>query len=117
MLVVLGTMMLGDVVSKVFETRVPKDVNLFVCNLVDDPKVAHFHCAGALLLDSAVGNAHLHGIVAVDRGQWLGMAHLVEDELDDFGFLNVQEDGAEFGFGGRCSYQLEDSAERVNGAI
>jgi hypothetical protein len=79
MLMVFGTMMLGYVVTKVFDPWVPEDSNLFVIHLVDNPKVAHFHCAGALAFNGAVGYADRRGVVTVDRGRGLRMAHLVED--------------------------------------
>jgi hypothetical protein len=97
---VLGTMMFGYVVTKVFDTWVPEDSNLLVRHLIYNPEVAHFHGSRALAFYGAVRNADRRGVVTVDRGRGLGMAHLVEDEAQDFGFLNIQEEGSEFCFCG-----------------
>ena len=91
MLMVLGSMMLGDIVAEVFNARLPLDVNLCVFDLVHDPKVAHFHCTGALALDRVIDDAHRCGIVTVDGSRWLRMPHLMQDDSDDFGFLHIEK--------------------------
>ena len=73
--VVFGGMVFGDVVAKVFGTWVPKDTHVFVGDLVDDPKIAHFHGAGSLAFDSVIGDANGGGVVTVNGRGRLGMAH------------------------------------------
>jgi hypothetical protein len=84
-------MVLGDVITKVFSARMPDDSCMFVADLIDNPKVAHFHCAGALSLYGIVGNADCCGVITVDWGGWLGMAHFLQDKAYDFDFLNVEK--------------------------
>ncbi len=55
--VVLGTMVFGDVVAKVFNPWVPKYFDVFVGRLVDDPEIPHFHGSGALAFDGVIGDA------------------------------------------------------------
>jgi len=81
---------------------------VFVGDLVDDPEVSHFHGPGALAFDSAVGNADGCGIVAVDGGWRLRMSHFFQDEADDFGFLCIEKQGTQFGFGGGGGNKFED---------
>ena len=80
MLVVLGTVVFGDVVAKVFHSRVPLYAHMLVRYLVHDPKVAHFHGTGPLAFDCAVGYTDHCGVVAVDWGRRLRVAHLVQDK-------------------------------------
>jgi hypothetical protein len=82
-------MMLGDIVAKVFDTRMPEDANVLVGYLVHDPKITHFHGSGALAFYGVIGDANCGGVVAVDRGRRLGMAHFLENQSDDFCFLDV----------------------------
>jgi hypothetical protein len=92
MLVMLGGMVVGDIVAKVFSPRVPQDINILVAGLVRDPKVAHFHRAGLLAFYSVVGNASHGVIVAVNGRRRLGMAHLFKDEAKNFDFLGIEEE-------------------------
>ena len=78
-LMVLGTMVFRDVVAKVFYAGVPKDFDVFVGCLIHDPEIPHFHGPGALAFDGVIGYADSRGVVAVDGGSRLRMAHLVED--------------------------------------
>ncbi len=75
-LMVLGTMVFCDVVTKVFGSGVPDNTCMFVADLVHDPKVAHFHRAGSLSFDCIVGDANGCGVIAVAWRGTLGMAHL-----------------------------------------
>ena len=103
-LVMLGGMVLGDIVAKVFGTWVPGDVNILVAGLIRDPEVAHFHGGGSLAFYSIIGYTDSGVVVTVNGGRWLGMAHFFEDESEDFDFLGIEEKGPEFGFGGRRRY-------------
>jgi hypothetical protein len=42
------------------------------------------------------------------------MAHFFQDEADDFDLLDIQKQGSELSFGGRCSNMLEDGAKGVD---
>jgi hypothetical protein len=69
-----GWMGFGVVISQVFLSRVPSDVELVSGDLVGNPKVAHLHGAGTLALDCVVGNASSGGIVTMDWGRRLRVA-------------------------------------------
>ncbi len=98
LLMMFWWMVLGDVITKVFGSGVPVNTCMFVADLIDDPKIAHFHRAGSLPFNSIVCDADCCGVIAMDWRGRLGMAHLFEDEADDFDFLDVEEQGTEFGF-------------------
>ncbi len=69
MLMMFCRMVLGDIVTKVFSSRVPRYINVFVASLVRDPKIAHFHRAGALAFYSVIGDAAGCVVVTVN-GRW-----------------------------------------------
>ena len=69
----------------------PEDTDVLVGDLVDEPKVTHLHGAGALAFHGVIGYANGGRVIAVDRRWWLYMAHLVENESDDLGFLYIEE--------------------------
>jgi len=59
-------MVFGVVISHVFLSGVPLDVELLAGYLVGDPKIAHFHGVGALAFDCIVGIAHSGGVVTMN---------------------------------------------------
>ena len=79
MLVMFGGMVLGDIVTEVFSTRVPRDINIVVAGLIRDPKIAHFHGAGSLMLDSIIRYTDGRVVVTVNRGRRLWVAHFGQD--------------------------------------
>jgi hypothetical protein len=48
----------------------------FLGNFVLNPKKSHFHRSGVLTFDCIVRDAHCCGVVAMDQGFWLRMAHI-----------------------------------------
>ena len=94
-------MVLGVVISKVFEAGVPFDVELFACNLVGNPKIAHFHGSGALAFYGVVRDAGGGRIIAVYGRWWLWVTEFLQDEAKDASFFCVNKEGTKFGFGGR----------------
>jgi hypothetical protein len=95
-LMVLSGMVFRDVVSKVFGPGVPDDTHVVMVHLVHDPKVAHFHGAGSLLFYGVVGDANGSGVVTMDGGGRLQVAHFFKDDADDLDFLGIEEEGPEF---------------------
>jgi hypothetical protein len=91
-------MMLGWIVAKVFGTWVPCDIDVFVADLVRDPKVAHFHGAGPLAFHGVIGNANGGFVVAVDGCGGLGVPHFFQDESEDLDFLRIEEEGSKLRF-------------------
>jgi hypothetical protein len=88
-----------------------------VVNLIHNPEVAHFHGTGPLSFDSVVGNADGRLVVAMDRGRRLRMAHLLQDDAQDFGLFGIEVQGAKFRFGGGGGDVFQDGAERVDGTV
>jgi hypothetical protein len=82
-------MMFGDVVAQVFSAGVPMDVQVLVADLVDDPKVAHFHGAGPLAFDCVVGDTDGGGVITVYGRGGLGMSHFFQDKSDYFDLLGI----------------------------
>jgi hypothetical protein len=94
MLVMLGGMVLGGIVTEVLSTRVPRDINILIAGLVRDPKVAHLHHSGPLAFDGVIGNADGSVVVAVHGSRRLGVARFFKDESEDLDFLGIEEEGA-----------------------
>jgi hypothetical protein len=65
--------MFGRIVSQIFVSRVPADVEFAIFYLVADVKIAHFHRARALPIYGTVGNACCSDVVAVNWCWWLGV--------------------------------------------
>jgi hypothetical protein len=70
-----------------------------------------------LALDGVVGNAGGGGVVTMDGRWWLRVAEFVENEADDAAFFGIDEESAEFGFGGGGGDELENGADDVDGAF
>ena len=70
--------MFGDVVCDVFTTGAPINMELLLAHPVPDPMEAHVDGLGAAELHAAGGEADGGGVVDLDGGGWLGMAHFFE---------------------------------------
>jgi hypothetical protein len=82
-----GGMMLGEVVSKVFASGFPEDVELALEDAVADPVVSHVHVAGFVLLDGIVGETGCGGVIGLNRCSWLRIPHVLEGLAQDQSFL------------------------------
>jgi hypothetical protein len=69
-------MVLALVIGQVFQPRVPVKCIHFLCNFVPNPEEMLFHRARRLAFDGIVCYAYHHGIVAMDVGFRLQMAHI-----------------------------------------
>ena len=76
-LVVRRWVMLGVIVTHVFEAGMPMDIKLLAGNLISNPEIAHLHGTRALAFHSVVGNASCGGVVAVNWSGWLGVAEFM----------------------------------------
>ena len=65
--VVLGRMMFGDIVTKVFGLGMPLDIYVLILCLFSNPEVSHFHGTGSLSFDCIVGDADSCGIITMYR--------------------------------------------------
>lgn len=66
--------MFGVVVTHIFKSRIPIDMELLARNLVGNPKIAHFHRVGVMALNGVVGNSTSGGVVALDGSRRLWVA-------------------------------------------
>ena len=64
---------LGGVVCQIFLTRLVVNFEVFVCLLIKNPEVSHFHRARLLSLDGVVYYYYCGGIVYVNWSFWLGV--------------------------------------------
>ena len=64
---------LGGVVCQVFLTQLVVKSELFVCLLVKNLEVSHFHRVGSVSLDGVMYYSDCGGIVYVDWSLWLGV--------------------------------------------
>ena len=78
----------------------------------------HIHGFGPFQFGLAISETTGGGVVGgYFGGARLGMAHLLEDLTDEYGFLAVVEQGSHFGFGGRCHDVVEDPCFDMDGSI
>ncbi len=67
--------MLCEIVSIVFAASAPVDKEFSISNAIANPIEAHVDGFGSTLLDSAISNARGTGIIGLDGGCRLWMAH------------------------------------------
>ena len=77
-LVVTGLVVFGGVIVQVFETWMPKYLELPLLYHITSPKISHFHRPRALPLDGPVNNADGRGVVDVDGRGGLRVAELLQ---------------------------------------
>lgn len=116
-LMVLGRMVLGEIIGKIVTAFLPVDSELALADAIADPVEAHVDGFGAALLDSVVDDAFGTGVVSLDWSGGLGPAHGDECVSKDTGVLGVDEEGAEFGFGGGGEDSTHDTADDMDGSI
>ena len=108
---------LGEVIYQILKARVPHHVEYSALYLIAGKKVAHFHRARPLSLQCPVGDADGRRVVDVDGRRRLGMAELLQRELENPSLFNVEEEGSELGPCCARHDKLEDGAQDVDGAI
>jgi len=57
-LVVLGGVVLGEVITQIEDAGSPVNQKVPLMNLVSDPVISHVHSFGLALLKHVIGNAH-----------------------------------------------------------
>lgn len=110
-------MMFRMVVGEVVGAGCPLDFELILEDAVFDPVEPHVHGFGAVGFDGVVGDASGGGIVGGDEGGILFPSHIFDDVPSDDSFFAIDEEPAEFGFGGRRDYVSEDAGGVEDGAI
>ena len=76
-LMMCGWVMFGDVICKICCSRFPENFELVLINAIPHPVKTHINGLGTLEFDVVVGNTACGGIVYLDRGGWLGVAHFM----------------------------------------
>ncbi len=100
-LVMSPGMVFALIIGKIFLSRVPvTNIVGILCYLVTNPKISHFHRLRTLAFDSVVRDTDGRGVVAMDRGFWLGVPQFLKCEAEDHALFAIEEEGTEFGF--RC---------------
>ncbi len=84
---------------------------------IKKPEVLHPHFAEALAFDDIVDNANGSSVVYVNRCCWLWVFEFSKSEMEDLGFLCIEKEGTQFGFGGRCGDGFEYRTCDVDGAV
>lgn len=72
----------SDIVSIVTVFWAPVDEELVLANPVLDPVEEHVDDIGGLVLDAVVGKSNRSGVVNLDGGWWLGVAHFSEGDTE-----------------------------------
>ena len=110
-------MVFGSVVTKIFFSRGPLELELELFNSVFDPVETHINGFGAFLFECAVDDAVGSAVVSAYGCRWLGMAHFDESSSDGYGLLSIKVNSGDFGFGGRCHDVLDDFCKDEDRAI
>ena len=107
-----GGVVFCDVIAKVGVSGWPVGAKLLLIVAASEPMKSHIHGLGAFGLDGIGHNTKGRGVVDLNGGWGLGMAHGFEELSLRDGLTRVDEECAEFGFGRRghdCFDDLGDS--------
>jgi hypothetical protein len=80
------------IVAQIFLTGLIIKFEVFLCFTIQQPEVLHLHCTGTLAFDCVIDDANGSGGVDVNGCRWLWMAKFKEGELQDLGFLSIEEE-------------------------
>ena len=103
--VVSARVVLTLIICKVFFSGKVFDVIFALLHGVCNPEKSHLHGPRSLTFDGVVGYADGSRIVAIDWDRGLWMSHFFEGHSKNCCLLAIQEQGAEFGFGGRSYHE------------
>ena len=88
-----------EVVSIVFSSGFPVDMELFLVHAVTDPVEAHVNGFRPLEFDVVICDACSGRVIDLDGSGWLWVAHFMEDGTYDNSFFHVGEQAGCVGFG------------------
>jgi hypothetical protein len=112
-----GCVVFRVIIAEIFLPWLIVKFEVLLCFAVKKPEVLHLHCAGALAFDGIVHNADGGSVVYVNRHWWLWVSEFSKSEMEDLGFLCIENKGTQFGFGGRCSNKFEYCTRNLDGAV
>ncbi len=78
----LGRVVLGRIICKIFLSALPVDVELFLLMPVANPIKSHIHCFGSALAHCVSEDTNGTFVVELDRRRALWMAHLLKGGTD-----------------------------------
>jgi hypothetical protein len=107
----------SKIVCNIFDAWCPVDAEVSLFDTVAYPLKAHVNRFGPHLFHSSVHDAAGSRVVCFHWGGWLGMPHFIKRGTDDGGFLGVEVQGANFGFGGGGHDTFEDFGDIENGPV
>ncbi len=117
MLVYVGHVVFRGIIAQVFLSGLIVKREVLLSFPIKQPEVPHFHGTGALAFDCIFDDADGGSVVNVNRCRWLWVSKFGKSEMEDFGLLCVEEEGTQFGFGGKSSDKFEYNTCDVNGAV
>ncbi len=117
MLMYVGRVVFRGIITQVFLPGLVVKFEVLLCFTVEKPEVPHLYCLGALSFDGIVDNADGGSVVNVNWYRQLWVSEFGKSETGDLGFLSVEKEGTQFGFGHRCSNKFEYCACDVDGAV
>ncbi len=117
MLMYVGCVVFRGMVAQIFLPGLIVKFEVFLRFAVENPEVSHLHCAGALVFVGIVDNANGGSVLYVDRRWWLWVSKFGKSETEDLGFLCIEKEGTQFGFGGGHGNKFEYHTHDVDGAV
>ena len=117
LLMVLGRMMFGEVVSAILSAFFPQCMKLSLSDAIAHPVKTHIDGFGSALFDSVVGDACSGSVVGSDWSWWLGMAEFFKAGANGASIFTIKKSGTEFGFSGAGDDLAHNVAKNVNGTI
>ena len=108
--------MFGHIITEVCGSCAPVGSELFLILSAPKPMKSHVHCF-QFFQDVVVDDAKCRGVVDLDGGWGLWMAHFRKELSLGYGLLRVDEQCASFGFGRRGHDCFDDLRDGEDGAI
>ena len=92
--------MFSKIVCNILPSWCPVDPKLALVDSIADPIETHVYRFRSDLFDGPIHNATCSSVVSFDWCCWLWVAHLCECLTQDGALFGVEEEGANFSFGG-----------------
>ncbi len=117
MLMYVSHVVFRGIITEIFLLGLIVKFEVLLHLAIKKPEVLHFHCTGALAFDGIVDNADGGSVVYVNPHRLLWVSEFGKSETEDLGFLCIEKEGTQFGFGGGCGNKFEYCTRDVDGAI
>ncbi len=110
-------MVLGVVVSQVFQSLIPVVSELVLGFPATQPPYAHVHHLAPSGHGCLVGHTRCSGVVGLDWGFRLGPAHVNQGLTVRYHLSCCYEESCQFSFGCLCHDKFDDLGYRENGPV